>query len=108
MSEYKNHVEITGMVGQEPTITNVEGGNKVSRFSLSTPSVLTNISGNEVETVNWNTIVAYKAVAQFVEHNVLKGSKIKVIGSLRTWPYTENGNTRYITEVLANYISLIK
>lgn len=37
MSTIKNHVQLIGNVGQEPTITNLESGKKVARFSLATP-----------------------------------------------------------------------
>ena len=33
MSTIKNHVQLIGNVGQEPTITNLESGKKVARFS---------------------------------------------------------------------------
>jgi len=36
MSTLKNHVQLIGNVGQEPTITNLESGKKVARFSLAT------------------------------------------------------------------------
>ena len=36
MSTIKNHVQLIGNVGQEPTITNLESGKKVARLSLAT------------------------------------------------------------------------
>ncbi len=36
MSSIKNHVQLIGNVGQEPTVTNLESGKKVARLSLAT------------------------------------------------------------------------
>ena len=36
MSTIRNHVQLIGNVGQEPTITNLESGKKVARLSLAT------------------------------------------------------------------------
>ena len=36
MGTLRNHVQLIGNVGQEPTITNLESGRKVARFSLAT------------------------------------------------------------------------
>ena len=39
MSTLKNHVQLIGNVGQEPTITNLESGKKVARFQSQQTSI---------------------------------------------------------------------
>ena len=108
MSTIKNHVQLIGNVGVEPTITNLESGKKVARLSLATNEYYKDNKGEKQTDTNWHTIVAWGKVAEIVEKYVAKGKEIGISGKLKTRTYeTENGNTRYVTEVEANEILLL-
>ncbi|MEO0505099.1 MAG: single-stranded DNA-binding protein [Bacteroidota bacterium] len=108
MSTIKNHVQLIGNVGVEPTITNLESGKKVARLSLATNEYYKDNKGEKQTDTNWHTIVAWGKVAEIVEKYVTKGKEIGISGKLKTRTYeTENGNTRYVTEVEANEILLL-
>ena len=108
MSTIKNHVQLIGNVGQEPTITKLESGKKVARFSLATNEYYKDTKGKKQSDTNWHTVVAWGKTAEIVEKFVSKGKEIGVVGKLKTRVYTMNdGNQRYVTEVVANEILLL-
>ncbi len=108
MSTIKNHVQLVGNVGQEPTITNLESGKKIARFSLATNENYKDSKGEKQTDTNWHTVVAWGKAAEIIEKYVTKGKEIGISGKLKTRTYeTESGVTRYVTEVEANEILLL-
>ncbi|WP_339840793.1 single-stranded DNA-binding protein [uncultured Maribacter sp.] len=108
MSTLKNHVQLIGNVGQEPTITNLDSGKKVARFSLATNEYYKDVKGEKQTDTNWHTVVAWGKTAEIIEKFVGKGKEIGVTGKLKTRTYTtDEGNERYVTEVEANEILLL-
>lgn len=108
MSTIKNHVQLIGNVGIEPTITNLESGKKVARLSLATNENYKDSNGEKQTDTNWHTVVAWGKVAEIIEKYVTKGKEIGVSGKLKTRTYeTQDGNQRYVTEVEANEILLL-
>ena len=108
MGTLKNHVQLIGNVGQEPTITNLESGKKVARFSLATNEYFKDAKGEKQTDTNWHTIVAWGKTAEIIEKFVSKGKELGVTGKLKTRTYTtDDGNERYVTEVEANEILLL-
>ncbi|PJX21928.1 single-stranded DNA-binding protein [Psychroflexus sp. S27] len=109
MSALKNHVQLIGNVGQEPTITNLESGKKVARFSLATNEYYKDKEGNKQTDTNWHTIVAWGKTADIVEKYVVKGKEVGVSGKLKSRSYTTDANEqRYVTEVVADEILLLR
>lgn len=108
MSSIKNHVQLVGNVGGEPTITNLESGKKVARFSLATNEHYKNAKGEKKTDTNWHTVVAWGKTAEIIEKFVSKGKEVGIAGKLKTRTYTtDDGNERYVTEVEANEILLL-
>ncbi|MBL4879704.1 MAG: single-stranded DNA-binding protein [Oleispira sp.] len=108
MSSIKNHVQLVGNVGGKPTITNLESGKKVARFSLATNEHYKNAKGEKQTDTNWHTVVAWGKTAEIIEKFVSKGKEIGIVGKLKTRNYTtDDGNERYVTEVEANEIVLL-
>ena len=108
MSTIRNHVQLIGNVGQEPTITNLESGKKVARFSLATNEYYKDAKGEKQTDTNWHTVVAWGKTAEIIEKFVSKGKELGVTGKLKTRTYTtDDGNERYVTEVEANEILLL-
>ena len=108
MGTLKNHVQLIGNVGQEPTITKLESGKKVARFSLATNEYYKDAKGEKQTDTNWHTVVAWGKTAEIIEKFVSKGKELGVTGKLKTRTYTtDDGNERYVTEVEANEILLL-
>tara|TARA_B100000949_G_C14121861_1_gene382912 strand:+ start:299 stop:475 length:177 start_codon:yes stop_codon:yes gene_type:complete len=49
MNTIRNHVQLFGNVGQEPTVTTLENGKKVARFSLATNEYYKNENGEKMQ-----------------------------------------------------------
>lgn len=75
MSTIKNHVQLIGNVGQEPTITNLESGKKVARLSLATNEYYKNGKGEKQTDTNWHTVVAWGKTAEIIEKYAEKGQR---------------------------------
>ncbi|MCR9226014.1 MAG: single-stranded DNA-binding protein [Flavobacteriaceae bacterium] len=82
MSTLKNHVQLIGNVGQEPTITNLESGKKVARFSIATNDHYKNNKGEKVQSTDWHTVVAWGKTAEIIENYVGKGKEMGVLAQL--------------------------
>ena len=108
MSTLKNKVQLIGNVGQEPTITNLESGKKVVRFSLATNEHYKDAKGEKQTDTNWHNVVAWGKTAEIIEKYVTKGKEIAIDGKLTTRSYEDNeGIKRYVTEVLVSEILLL-
>jgi len=108
MSSIKNHVQLIGNVGQVPTVTNLESGKKVARLSLATNEYYKDGKGEKQTDTNWHTVVAWGKVADIIEKYAEKGKEMGVVGKLKTRTYTmDDGNQRYVTEVVADEILLL-
>lgn len=108
MGTIRNHVQLIGNVGQEPTVTDLESGKKVARFSLATNEYYKNEKGEKVQNTEWHNVVAWGKTAEIIEKYASKGKEIGVSGKLKSRSYEDNdGIKRYVTEVEANEILLL-
>ena len=108
MSTLKNHVQLIGNVGQEPTTTNLESGKKVVRFSIATNEYYKDTKGEKQTETNWHTVVAWGKTAEIIEKFVGKGKEVGVTGKLKSRGYEDKeGIKRYVTEIEANEILLL-
>jgi single-strand DNA-binding protein len=108
MSKLRNHVQLIGNIGDVPTITNLESGKKVARFQLATNEHYKNENGEKVQSTDWHTVVAWGKTAEIVEKYAGKGKEVGIVGKLKTCNYTsKDGDTRYVTEVVADEILLL-
>ena len=86
MNALKNKVQLIGHLGQDPEIVNLEGGNKLAKFS----------------------IVAWGKTAEIVENYLIKGKQVAIEGKLTHRSYeTKEGDKRYITEVRCNELLML-
>jgi len=95
-------------LGDDPTVTNLESGKKVARFSLATNEHYKDAKGEKQTETDWHTVVAWGKTAEIIENYAGKGKKVGVVGKLKTRTYTtDDGNQRYVTEVVADEILLM-
>ena len=70
-----NKVMLIGNVGQDPEIRYLEGNAKVAQFRLATTERYKDrASGENRESTEWHTIVAWRNSADVVERFVKKGT----------------------------------
>lgn len=103
-----NKVILVGNLGKDPEVRHLEGGASVAHFTLATNEYYKDKQGNRVERTEWHNISAWRGLAELAEKYLKKGSQVYVEGKLRTRQYQDKDQqTRYITEVIADEISLL-
>ena len=103
-----NKVILIGNVGKEPEIR-VAGETKVAQFSVATTERgFTTKDGKKIEyRTEWHNIVAWRGLASLSEY-IHKGTTVAVEGKLTYRTYEKDGTTRYITEIVAENIEILK
>ena len=104
-----NKVMLIGNVGREPEVRHLEGGASVANFTLATTERMRDRNSGETrEITEWHNIVAWRQLADLASNYIHKGSQIYVEGRIRSRSWDDqNGNKRYITEILADTIQLL-
>lgn len=85
MSTIRNYLQLIGYVGQEPTITQLENGKKVARFSMATNEPYKKNEGERRTDTNRHTVVAWGKTAEVVEKYITKGKEVGLIVNIKTW-----------------------
>ena len=108
MLEFLNKVHLRGIVGTSDV--KEFQGKKYIRCSVVTEYAYMNQNNEAIVETFWINVVAYegKNVSREDILNIKKGTKIEVVGRLRSMSYTNpEGNRRSVVEVLANEIHII-
>lgn len=101
-----NKVILVGNVGKDPDIVSFEN-NKKATFSLATSEKYKDKEGKSVEKTEWHNIVFWGAVVDVIEKYVKKGKQVYVEGKLASRSYEKDGQTRYITEIIGQNLTLL-
>ncbi|MCU0375191.1 MAG: single-stranded DNA-binding protein [Chitinophagaceae bacterium] len=108
MNALKNRVQLIGNLGQAPVVKLLDNGKKVARMSIAINESYKNGKGENMNDTYWHTIVAWGKTAEIAEKFLVKGSEVAIEGKLVSRVYTTNdGQKRYITEVVANELLLL-
>ena len=89
MSIIKNYLHLLGSIGDNPKVTELDGGKKVARFSLATNETYKDGKGEKQQVTDWHTIVAWGKTAEIVEQYAHKGKLVAVVRKLKSRTYTE-------------------
>lgn len=104
-----NKVQLTGNLGNNPEIKTFENGSKLAKFSMATTEEYTTRGGEKSSNTQWHFVTAWGKIAEQVENELKKGSFASIEGRLVTRNYTDkNGQKKYITEIVANEVTLNK
>jgi single-strand DNA-binding protein len=109
MNTLKNRVQLIGNLGQDPDAKTLESGKKVVRFSLATSDSYKNGDGQKVNETTWHNVVAWNGLADIAGKFLKKGGQVAVEGRIVYRSYEDkSGVTKYITEIVANELLLLK
>lgn len=98
-----NNVRLIGYIGQTPKSVITESGKQVVSFSLATNDTYKDDDGHRQETTEWHNIVAFGQTAANIANYLSKGSRVMVLGKLRTRQYVDKQEVnRYTTEILVD------
>jgi single-strand DNA-binding protein len=59
------------------------------------------------EKTQWYNVVAFDKLAGIADRFLQKGKPVFIVGTMSTRTYEKDGETKYVTELLANEIQLI-
>ena len=103
-----NKVILIGHLGKDPEVRHLEGGNSVANFTIATNEYYKDKQGTRIERTEWHHIAAWRGLAELAEKYLRKGQQVYVEGRIRTRQYQDKDNqTRYVTEIVAEEISLL-
>ncbi len=100
---------IVGNVGKDPQTRSMPNGNAVANFSVATSEKWKDKqSGENKEHTEWHQVAVFGRQAENVAEYVRKGSKVMVVGRLRTEKWQDKeGNDRYTTKLIADRVQFL-
>lgn len=108
MSASVNKVFLIGNVTKDIELKKLQSDASVCSFGLATNRSWKNKNGEKQEEVEFHNIVAWGRLAEVLSQYAKKGSKINIIGRLRTRQWEDkDGNKRRQTEIVAEEMSLL-
>jgi single-strand DNA-binding protein len=98
-----NKAILVGNLTRDPEHRTTSNGISVTSFTVAVQRRFKDADGNyQAEFIN---CVAWRSTAEFVAKYFTKGSRIGVVGTIQTRTYDDqNGNKRYVTEVVADEV----
>ena len=104
-----NTVILIGNLGNDPETRFMPSGGAVTNLSIATTeSWKDKQTGALQERTEWHRVVMYNRLAEVAAEYLKKGSKVYVMGSLRTRKWQDNsGQDRYTTEIVASDMQML-
>lgn len=103
-----NKVILLGRLGKDVEMRNLDNGSKAANFSLATSeSYKDKTSGEKKETTEWHNVVVWGGLAEIASKYLSKGDMVYIEGKNRTKTWEKDGVTRYMTEVVADNLTLV-
>ncbi|MEJ6492795.1 MAG: single-stranded DNA-binding protein [Flavobacteriales bacterium] len=103
-----NYVNLIGKMSSEPKFLQLEDGQKVVNFTLSTQEPYLDKTGQPKIKKYWHKMTAWGNLAQIIEHQAAKGTNLAIEGRLTTRFYQDpKGVKKSISEVEINDLSII-
>ena len=96
-----NNVQLIGNVGSEPKLFQTTNGKECISFTLATTEKY-----NDTETTTWHNIKGWGYLAK---KPIQKGQRLYISGKISNTSYEDkNGQTKYVSEVVALTIEVIQ
>jgi single-strand DNA-binding protein len=102
-----NRVQLIGYLGKDPEVRTTSTGKKVTNFSLAVDHRWRNAEGERKEVTDWFQIVAWGHLGEICSQYLSKGRLVYIEGRLQTQRYEQQGETRYMTRVVADQMQML-
>ena len=101
-----NKVFLIGRLARDPELRYTSNNTPVTSFTIAVNRTYTNQSGErEADFIN---VVVWRRQAESVKNYLSQGSQVAVEGRIQVRNYDDqNGNKRYVTEVIADSVEFI-
>lgn len=102
-----NKVILVGRLGKDPEVRSVNN-TYVANFSIATSeSYKDRVTGERKEITDWHNIVLWRGLAEIAQKYLHKGDLVYVEGKLRTRSWEQNGERKYMTEVIGDNLTML-
>ena len=102
-----NKVILIGRLGNDPELKYTPNGTAQAQISLATSEKWKDSDGNQKEKTEWHRIVAWRRQAEFVGEWLKKGQLVSIEGKLQTRSWEQDGQKKYMTEIVADNITML-
>lgn len=96
-----NRVELVGRLTKDIELKKTQSGLSVASFTIAV-----NRRGGD-QTADFIACVAWRQSAEYLANYGKKGSVVALEGRIQTRNYDQNGHKVYVTEIVADSVSLI-
>ena len=96
-----NKCLIIGNLGKDPEMRYTAAGVAVTKFSVATNRNTKDDAGEWKKETEWFNVVLFREQAERAAEWLRKGTKVFVEGRIQTHQYEKDGQTRYMTELIA-------
>lgn len=104
-----NKVILIGNLTADPELKQTQNGISVTSFSIAVSRRFSSKNAENAQQADFINIVAWRNTAEFITKYFQKGKSILIVGSLQTRNWTDqNGQKRYITEVVAEEAQFVE
>ena len=97
-----NKAIISGNLGKDPDIKYAQTGTAIANFSVATTETVKGEKKTE-----WHRCVCFGKTAENVGQYLGKGSKVLIEGKIQTRSWEQDGQTKYMTEIVANNVEFL-
>jgi len=98
---------LLGNLGTDVETRTLDNGKMVANFSMATSESYKDKQGNKVDKTEWHRVVLWSPLAEIAEKYLSKGNQVYIEGKTTHRSYDSNGETKYITEVIGNNMTLV-
>ena len=103
-----NKAILIGRLGKDPEMKYTPSGTAVASFSIATNYSVKDVEGNYTDKTDWHNIVVFGRRAEFAGEYLSKGRLVFIEGRIQTRSWEDqNGNKRYITEIISSDVQLL-
>jgi single-strand DNA-binding protein len=103
-----NKVILLGRLGKDPEMRYSPSGTAVANFSMATNHSTKDQDGNFTDKTEWHRVVCLGRLAEIAGEYLQKGKQVYIEGRIQTRSWEDQqGQTRYVTEVVANEMTMI-
>ena len=108
MSRGINKVILIGNLGGDPEAKFMPSGGAVTNITVATSeSWKDKTSGEQKEQTEWHKVVFFNRLAEIAGEYLSKGSKVYIEGSLRNRSWEQDGQKKYMTEIVASEMQML-
>lgn len=103
-----NKVIIVGNLGRSPELRYTADGTAVATMSVATSlDWKDKNTGEKKQKTEWHRIIVFRGAAEACAKHLAKGRQVYVEGRLQTRQWEKDGQTHYITEIVANNVQFL-